>query len=59
MKKLYRPESSAIGGVCSGIGDYFNVDVTIVRILFALLFITPFPIFIFYLLMWIIIPSES
>jgi len=33
-KKLYRiPEEGMILGVCSGIADYFDIDVNIVRIL--------------------------
>jgi phage shock protein C len=33
-KKLYRDtDNKVILGVCSGIADYFNMDVTIVRLL--------------------------
>lgn len=41
-KRLYRiREGSMIAGVCTGLAAYFDVDVTIVRIIFlALLFIT-------------------
>lgn len=39
MKKLYRSRSNRmICGVCGGIGEYFNIDATLVRlglILFA------------------------
>ena len=28
MKKLYRTNSSTIGGVCDGLGAYFNIDET-------------------------------
>jgi phage shock protein C len=32
-KKLYRsPQNRMISGVCAGIGEYFNVDPTIVRL---------------------------
>lgn len=35
-KKLYRVmEGKMISGVCTGIAEYFNVDVTIVRLLLA------------------------
>ncbi len=42
-KKLYRDVyNKVLGGVCSGLGVYFNIDVVIVRILFILLaFIVP------------------
>lgn len=35
--RLYRnPEGAALGGVCSGIAAYFNMDVVIIRLLFML-----------------------
>ena len=35
MKRLYRKtDSRKIAGVCAGLGAYFNVDPTLVRILF-------------------------
>lgn len=35
-KKLYRVrEGRIVGGVCLGVAEYLNVDVTVVRILWA------------------------
>jgi phage shock protein PspC (stress-responsive transcriptional regulator) len=59
MKKLHRANPSSIGGVCKGIGNYLNLDETIIKIIFVLLFFTPFPIGLIYLLLWIIIPKET
>ena len=40
-KRLYRdPENSMIGGVCSGISHYFNINVWIPRVLFLIPFIS-------------------
>ena len=37
-RRLYRPKSNRmIAGVCAGVGDYFGVDPTIVRLVWALL----------------------
>ena len=37
MKKLVRPTSGrVICGVCAGLGQYFNIDPTIVRVIFAI-----------------------
>lgn len=37
-KKLYRdPENGIFFGVCAGVAEYFNMDVSIVRLLFLLL----------------------
>lgn len=59
MKKLYRSSSGIIGGVCEGLGNYFNIDGTLIKILFIILLFTPFPIILTYLLLWISIPKES
>jgi phage shock protein PspC (stress-responsive transcriptional regulator) len=59
MKKLYREKSGLAGGVCKGLSTHFNIDESIVRVLFVALFFTPFPIILTYLFMWIIIPIEG
>lgn len=58
-KKLYRSRSkNIIGGVCGGLSDYLNVDVTIIRLLmFFLVFLGGLSLFV-YIIMWIIIPME-
>ena len=36
-KKLYRTnEGKMIGGVCAGIAEYFNIDPTVVRLIWAI-----------------------
>ena len=57
MKRLKRPHGE-IAGVCKGLSEYFNIDESIIRIMFVALVFTPFPIIITYLLMWMIIPLE-
>ena len=55
-KKLYRSTTNQmIGGVCGGIGEYFNIDPTIVRLGFATLAMLGYGI-IGYILALIIIP---
>jgi phage shock protein C len=60
-KKLYRSDTNKmIAGVCGGIGDYFNIDPTIIRLVWVLLSI-PMAVFggvIAYILAAIIIPSR-
>ncbi|MFW6124167.1 MAG: PspC domain-containing protein [Acidobacteriota bacterium] len=61
-KKLYRLQSSKmIGGVCAGIAQYFDLDVSLIRLLFVgLALITAlFPMLLFYIIAWIIIPTEE
>lgn len=58
-KKLYRiPSEGMIGGVCAGLGDYFDIDPTIVRLVFVLLFFAGFSGGLIYLVMWLIVPIK-
>lgn len=61
MKKLYRSEKDRkIAGVCGGIGEYFGIDPTVVRIIFVLLLLPGgLPGLIPYLLLWLLVPNES
>jgi len=49
-----------IAGVLGGLGDYFNIDASIIRIIYALLtlFTGIVPGLIFYVLLIVIIPAE-
>jgi phage shock protein PspC (stress-responsive transcriptional regulator) len=49
-------DDKVIAGVCSGIANRMNVDPAIVRVLFVVLFGA---LFWLYILLWIIVPSES
>jgi phage shock protein C len=58
-KRLYRSASQKmLAGVCGGMAEYFDVDVSIVRLLtVGLAFVTAlFPMFFFYIIAWIVIP---
>lgn len=60
-KRLVRSKTNKmIGGVCGGLGEYFDFDPTLIRLLFAvlILFGAGSPILL-YLLMWIIIPGAD
>ena len=49
-----------IAGVCAGLGDYMNIDPTVVRLLFVLgFFLTGPGILIAYLIMAIIVPEPA
>ncbi|MBN2409862.1 MAG: PspC domain-containing protein [Candidatus Aminicenantes bacterium] len=61
-KKLYRSQArKMLGGVCAGLGNYFDIDVTLVRLIFVALGLVTaiIPMMIFYLIAWIIIPVEE
>jgi phage shock protein PspC (stress-responsive transcriptional regulator) len=55
---MYRPKTGGLAGVCRAIGDYFDIDITPIRLIFIILIFTPFPIISIYLLMWILIPKQ-
>ncbi len=58
-KRLYRNEhDKMIAGVCSGLAEYFDMEVTWMRIIFVFAFIFGFSGFIIYLILWIVIPPR-
>lgn len=60
-RKLRRPiNGRMIGSVCAGFARFFDLDVSLIRIAYAVLtFFTAFAGIPIYLLMWLIIPQEN
>lgn len=59
MKKLYRSNNKIIAGVCGGLGDYLNLDPTIIRIIWVLVTIFSLGLgIIAYIICWLIIPQK-
>lgn len=57
VKKLYRdPDDKKIAGVCGGIAAYFNIDVTLIRILFVIALIVYGSALLAYIILWIAMP---
>ncbi|QOI97523.1 MAG: PspC domain-containing protein [Flammeovirgaceae bacterium] len=58
-KKFLRDQKRKIlGGVCAGLGNYFNVDPVWIRLLFAFLTLAYGVILLVYLVLWIVIPGS-
>ena len=59
-QKLYLSDKDRkIAGVCGGLAEYFGIDSTIVRILWALAVMVSYGTgFILYLVFWLIVPRE-
>ncbi|MFC2169387.1 PspC domain-containing protein [Acidobacteriota bacterium] len=58
-KRLYRSQKNRmLAGICAGLADYFDIDMSLVRLIFvALAFLTALlPMAIFYIIAWIIVP---
>lgn len=60
-KKLYLSRNNKVlAGVCGGIGEYFNVDPTLIRIIFVLmLFVSRFLFVLLYIILWAVIPLSE
>jgi len=61
-KRLFRSmDHKMLGGVCAGLSDYFDIDVSLVRLAFVGIAILSalFPMFIFYIIAWLVIPAET
>lgn len=61
-KRLFKDKSTGIlSGVCSGIAQYFDTDISLIRILYVALsiFSAAFPGIIVYIILAIILPEKS
>lgn len=58
-RRLYRSRrDSILGGVAGGVADYFDMDPSIVRIVWAVLALVTGGIFlVLYIVMWIVVPE--
>jgi len=54
-------KSKIIAGVCGGIAEYFNIDATLVRLVWALLALisTLWPAIIIYIILWAVMPAQN
>lgn len=60
MKKLYKiEEGRVISGVCGGVAEYFNIDPTIVRLIWALLVLCAGTGLLAYIICAIVMPNKS
>jgi phage shock protein C len=59
-KRLYRSrDERMVAGVCGGIGEYFGVDPTVIRLLFALSVFFGFGAgLLVYLILMLVVPEE-
>lgn len=58
-RKLVRPrEGRVLAGVCRALGNYFEVDVIIIRLVWVLVLLLGGTGLLAYIIAWIVIPSE-
>ena len=62
MERLYRSSTQRmLSGVCGGLGEYFNIDPTLVRIVYILVTIATGVLLGIglYIVLWLIVPSQA
>jgi phage shock protein C len=58
-KKLYRnPNQQMLAGVCTGLADYLGLDLTVVRLIFVMLFFLGGHGILIYAILWILMPVQ-
>jgi phage shock protein PspC (stress-responsive transcriptional regulator) len=59
QRKLIRSNNQMIAGVCAGIAEYVGWDITMVRVIYAVLsvFSAGFPGLLLYIILWIVMPK--
>jgi phage shock protein PspC (stress-responsive transcriptional regulator) len=57
-RRMYRdPDNQVVGGVCSGLGAYLNIDPVFVRILFVVFTMAYGVGILIYFLFWVVVPE--
>lgn len=60
-KKLVRSANKILAGVCGGIAEYFDVDPTLIRVMYVVLslFSAAFPGLLLYIILMLLIPEAG
>lgn len=60
QRRLVRPRGDRkIAGVCAGVAQYYGWNVTVIRLLWLLLFLFAGTGGLLYLILWIVMPNEG
>lgn len=60
IQKIYRTEEDQIiAGVAGGLGEYFQIDPTIFRLIFVFLLLAEGSGLLLYAILWIVLPAKS
>ena len=59
-RRMYRdPDNRVLGGVCSGLGSYWQVEANLLRVLFVFLAIFGMAGVLIYIILWIVLPEAK
>ncbi|HYV94100.1 MAG TPA: PspC domain-containing protein [Chitinophagales bacterium] len=56
-KRLYKGRDKKLFGVCSGLGEYFDIDPTLIRVLFVFAFLAVGSGLLLYVILAIVMPD--
>jgi len=56
-RKLFKGRDKKLAGVCSGLGEYFDVDPTLIRVLFVVAFFAVGGGLLLYIILAIMMPD--
>lgn len=57
--RLYRDtDEKMLGGVCAGLSEYFKIDVTLIRVIIAVMGLVYGSGIGIYILLWILLPDK-
>jgi len=60
MKRWYRDKKKGkLGGLCAGLSDMWEIDVTLIRFVWVAAIWTPFPAILGYVIAWFIVPDKE
>lgn len=58
QKRLVRSQDKVIAGVAAGVADYFDIDPTIVRIIWLICFLVGGSGLLIYIIFWLLMPTR-
>jgi phage shock protein C len=59
-RKLYRSrKNKVLGGVCGGLGEYFDIDPSLIRLLWVFVVLMGGSGVLIYIILWVILPEED
>lgn len=58
-KRLTRSSNKMIGGVCAGLAEYLDIDLTIVRIVWVLMVLFAGFGILLYVILWLVMPKQQ
>jgi phage shock protein PspC (stress-responsive transcriptional regulator) len=60
MKRWYRDSKNGnLGGICAGISEILEIDVTLVRFVWFMMIFAPVPAVAAYIIAWLIVPDKE